>query len=81
MNWTRYSASRPTREGWHLVHYSRAAEGPGTYWKFWNYRALYWHPFLGAWTEDARTPAEGGATAQVPIELWAEIAVIEGEAA
>jgi hypothetical protein len=79
MDWTRYNAARPTREGWHLVHYSRAADGPGTYWTFWNYRALYWHPMLGAWTEDARTPAEGGAMAYVPIELWAEIAVIEGE--
>ncbi len=80
MDWTHYRAARPAREGWYLVHYSRSADGPGTYWRFWDYRALYWHPDLGVWTEDARPPAQGGSPVDLAIaraiELWTEIACI-----
>lgn len=73
MNWIKYSTLQPTREGWYLVHYSREADRPGTYWQFWAYKALYWNPVVGRWTEDARPPDQGGRVVDVAIELWTEI--------
>ena len=74
MTWTRYSTSPPTREGWYLVSYCK---GGASYWLAWAYEALYWHPERAVWTNDARTPSDGGRIVERAIELWTEILCLE----
>ena len=75
MTWTKYSTARPRKEGWYLVGYSK--EGGGNYWLGWAYEALYWHPDVAVWTDDARHPQAGGEVVKLSVELWTEILCLE----
>lgn len=78
MTWTKPGADLPAEEGWYIVHHSiDSLPSDTSYWMSMSYKALYWHPGLGVWTENARRPGYGGEEVEIEVLTWSVLNCLE----